>query len=48
MAVAVPFGEHDLLRAVDQAVALAIDSGEVAALFRDFHGMPFPSLEGFR
>lgn len=44
MAMAVAYGEHDLLRAVDQAIMLAIEQGDVAALFREVHRLPFPPL----
>lgn len=48
LAAAVAFGQHDLLRAVDQAVMLALEQGEVAALFREAHGRPFPPLGPFQ
>lgn len=48
MAAAVAFGEHDLLRAVDQVVMLGLDVGEVQSLYRESYGMPFPPLTVFQ
>lgn len=47
-AAAVAYGEHDLLRALDQAMMLALEEGVVAHLFRQAHGLPFPPLPGAR
>lgn len=43
-AAATAFGEHDLRRALDQAVMLALEEGVVAGLFREAYGLPFPPL----